>query len=118
MLEALHSQGESSIPCTTPNNDSGCIVARDKLVLGPPPALASQGYLLLAAHCAGWPYIMRCPQTPLMSLAVGGAAALAFLADLAGGAEPALDPMLAMFAQQTEADVEVPTLAEVHNGSV
>ncbi len=46
--------------------------------------------------------------------AVGAAAAFAFLADLAGGAEPALDPMLSMFAaQQAEAEVVVPTLEEV-----
>ena len=45
--------------------------------------------------------------------AVGRAAAFAFLADLAGGAEPALDPMLSMFAPQTDAEVEVPTLEEV-----
>ena len=45
--------------------------------------------------------------------AAGGAAAFAFLADLAGGVEPPLDPMLAMFAQQTEAEVEIPTLEEV-----
>ena len=49
----------------------------------------------------------------LAVLAVGAPATFAFLSDLAAGAEPPLDPMLAMFAPQPEADTEVPTLEEV-----
>ena len=45
--------------------------------------------------------------------AVGTPATFAFLSDLLGGAEPPLDPLLAMFAPQPVATTEVPTLEEV-----